>query len=331
MEAHVLLCSRDPFIVEAVEVSAAALGVVVRVATDDLGARQLWQGAAVRLLGVDCAARWGLPGPGEAYVVGSEDADLTRCSAELGLPVVSLPGGAGQLAAIMSEAVHDQPVKGRIVTLVGATGGLGVSTLTVSLALVAGEGSGHVVSVDLAEASGGIDILLGEEATDAVRWPDLAGARGELGGITDRLLQCRGAAFLSHDRTGRQPSAEAVRTVLSALARSASFTLVDAGRGPAPASSDLALLVVGADVRSVAAARMLPAETRPSGVIVRTGPGRSIPGEAVARALGTECIGVIGHDKAVPRLAEAGLPPVPGPARRYGREVAALWDWLRDA
>lgn len=330
MEPHVLLCTRDPLVVEAVQVSAAALQVDLRVVADAAALSAAWRDASVRLLGVDSASRWGLVGDGEAFVIGTSTDELARCSAELGIPVLPLPDGAGRLATVMSRAVRTTTRQGRVITLLGASGGLGVSTLVVSLALLAADEGEPSVAVDLATASGGLDLLAGVEAAEGVRWPDLARARGELGDLSQALPRAGGAAILSHGRGGAPPPTdEAVTAVLGALSRSVGLTLVDAGRGGPPGRIDRALLVVGADVRSVAAAQMLCPEV--AGVIVRSGPGRNIPGDVVARTLGLECLGVVRHDKAVPRLAELGLPPVPGPARRLQRDVKALWRRVRDA
>jgi hypothetical protein len=47
--------------------------------------------------------------------------------------------------------------------------------------------------------------------------------------------------------------------------------------------------------------------------------------------LGVPCWGEIGDDKALPRLGELGAPPLPGPARRFARQAAALLDRMSDA
>lgn len=330
MTPHALLCTRDPFVIEAVQVCAAALQVDLRIVSDAAGLDSGWAGAAVRLLGADSATRWGPVRPGEAFVVGTSSEELTRCSAELGIPVIPLPDGAGHLATVISRAGQTTPQMGRIVALLGASGGLGVSTLVSAVALIGAKAGEDVVAVDLAPASGGIDLVVGAETSDGVRWPDLARARGELGDLTSELPQVGGAAFLSHGRgDDPPPTDEATRVVLAALARSAALTLVDAGRGPVPVMADLSVLVVGADVRSVAAAQM--AGPKVTGMVVRSGPGRRIPPEVVARTLGLELMGAVGHDKAVPRLAELGMPPVPGPARRLKRDASSLWRCLRDA
>ncbi|MDO5501130.1 MAG: hypothetical protein Q4F67_15765, partial [Propionibacteriaceae bacterium] len=257
-----------------------------------------------------------------------------RWSAGLGLPVLPLPDEAGHLAEAMTSAVRDGSAKGRVVALVGASGGLGVSTLVASLALTAADRRRGAAAVDLAQGGGGLDLLVGAEATAGVRWPDLGHARGELGDLIGALPAVANARFLAQGRDASEaPPDAAVSAAVGALRRAAALVVVDAGREPPPVECDQVLLVVGADVRSVASARML-ADARgltPSGLVVRQGPGRAIPAEVIARSLGVSCLGTIGHDKAVPRLAELGMLPIASAARRYRRQVAALVKEITDA
>lgn len=329
VKRYALLCSRDPVIIEAVEVSAAALEVELRVEGEAIAVKEAWAGAAVRLLGVELAARWGAPGRGEAHLVGVSAAELARCSAELGLPVLPLPEGQSRLAGVLAAAMRPQATS-RTVAVLGASGGLGTSTLTAALAILAARAGKKAVAVDLARGSGGIDLLVGAETTDGLRWPGLAQARGELGDVFAALPEVVGARFLAQGRQGEPPPEPAVEAVLGALARSSDVIYLDAGRGPAPPQAERCLVLVGADVCSVAAAQRL-GSVRAAGLVVRSGQGRRIPAAAVARSLSVDCAGALPHDKALPRLAELGLPPLPGPARRYARSVAAIAEWLDDA
>lgn len=330
VKRYALLCSRDPVVIEAVEVSAAALEVDLRVEGEVAAVKEAWGGAAVRLLGVELAARWGAPGRGAAHLVGVSAPELARCSAELGLPVLPLPEGQSRLAGLLAAALRPQ-TSSRTVAVVGASGGLGASTLTAALAIAAARAGQRAVAVDLAGGSGGIDLLVGAETAEGLRWPDLAQARGELGDVFEALPEVAGARFLAQGRQGDPPPESAVDAVLGALARSADVIYLDAGGGPAPPQAERSLVLVGADVCSVAAAQRLGRKVRAAGVVVRSGQGRRIPADAVARSLGLDCAGALPHDRALPRLAELGLPPLPGPARRYARGIAVIAGWLEDA
>lgn len=120
MESHVLLCARDPAVVEAVEVSAAALQVALRVAHHPDEVRAAWPDAALRLVSTEVAARWSGVAPGAAYLVGTSAAELARCSAGLGLPILPLPDEGGHLMQAMAGAVREEAARGQVVAVMGA-------------------------------------------------------------------------------------------------------------------------------------------------------------------------------------------------------------------
>ena len=150
---------------------------------------------------------------------------------------------------------------GRVIGIVGARGGIGASSLAASLAQRwARGGRGAVALVDL-DVGGGLDVLLGVEGVRGLRWPDLAGARGEVSGaeLTALLPQWSGVTVLSADR-GRPgaPRAEVVADVLDALEASHDQVVLDldrrdvlAERGPLERCATV-LVLAGRDVRSVA-------------------------------------------------------------------------------
>ncbi|HMQ65296.1 MAG TPA: hypothetical protein PJ992_03315 [Arachnia sp.] len=331
---HALLCARDEAVVEAVEVSAAALGVPLRVVSGGAVAGQEWAAAALRLVSTEVAARWtGVP-PGEAFVVGTSPADLARCSGQLGLPVLMLPDDGGRLADALRRAGDSATTRGQVISVVGASGGLGVSTLVAGLALTACRRGRRAAVVDLAEASGGIDLVLGAEAHPGMRWSGLTGVRGQASEVWDALPRAGGVAVLAQDREAPGlPDEAALIAVVASLQREADLVVVDGGRRAPSVGADRTVLVVGADVRSVASARMLAERggLSPGGVVVRRGRGRTVSPGVVARSMGVPCWGEVGDDKALPRLGELGAPPLPGPARRFARQVSAILDRLSDA
>lgn len=314
--------------------AAAAMDVGLRVARDTQEARALWPAAKLRFLSTEVASRWASAPPGRAFLVGTSPVELTRCSAQLELPVIPLPDVGGRLAEALRRESGDEPQRGTTVAIVGAAGGLGVSTLAVSLAIVAGRRGTPSALVDLACCGGGLDLTAGGETVEGMRWSDLGHARGELGDLAGSLPSLGGVAMLAQSREAPSvPPAETVVAVMGSLARSHRLVVVDCGRDPSPTPADHTVLVVGADVRSVAAARMLAEvnAVRPSSIVVRRGPGRTLPEQVVARALGAPSLGRIDHHRALPRLAELGLLPVSGPARRYARQVGVILDGLSGA
>ncbi len=326
-DTYVLLCTRDAAVAELVEVVAAAQEVEVRLAGDLEEAGHQWAGARLRLVSTEVASRWDSIAPGPAHLIGADAQHLARCSAQLGVPVLPLPDAEGRLAQLLAGARGGTGGGASVVAMVGASGGLGVSTLAVALALSAARQGVAAAVVDLASYGGGLDLLLGMEASDGARWADLAGARGALGDIGPGLPSVGGVPVVTQDRARPStPSREAVAAVLDALSREHRLVVADCSPGTVPADADQVLLMVGADVRSVASGRML-AESRgltPSGLVVRRGNGRALPTDVVGRALGAPVAGTIGNDRSLPGLAELGLPPLGGPARRFTRQVSAM-------
>lgn len=160
---------------------------------------------------------------------------------------------------------------GRVIGVVGARGGIGASSLAAALArrLARGGrpsgrrpgGSGAVALADLDSAGGGLDVLLGVEGIDGLRWPDLHGARGEVSGaeLTALLPQWSGVTVLSADRARPGvPRAEVVADVLDALVSSHDQVVLDldrrgvlAGGGPLD-RCNVVLVLAARDLRSVA-------------------------------------------------------------------------------
>jgi len=154
---------------------------------------------------------------------------------------------------------------GRVIGVVGARGGIGASSLAAALARRLARGrpgaSAPVALADLDGAGGGLDVLLGMEGIDGLRWPDLRGARGEVSGpeLTALLPRWSGVTVLSADRTRPgAPRAEVVEDVLDALVTSHDEVVLDLGRdsvlaGHGPLDRCAVVLVLATrDVRAVA-------------------------------------------------------------------------------
>src|SRR3954470_8144109 len=91
----------------------------------------------------------------------------------------------------------------RVLGVIGASGGLGVSSLVVGLAQRAAGQLGATVAVDAAAGGGALDVTACVEHLPGLRWADLVGAEGAIDGAallrglpTDgpvRVLAGRGA------------------------------------------------------------------------------------------------------------------------------------------
>lgn len=327
-----LLATRDPALVEAVLATALALGVDVDVVRDRDELRRSWGTAPLRLLGADMAARAAvLERSAGTYVIGSGEMDLLRASAQLRAPVLALPQATTELADVLAGHLHAGD-RAQAFAVVGGSGGLGASSLVVGLATVAAESGRRSAAVELARCGGGLDLLFGAEMREGLRWDELGHADGQLGDLDGHLLESDGVDVLALDRQRPTPPDDAaVAAVLGSLGRSHAAVFVDADAADVGGRKLQVLLVVGADVAAVAAARM-KVETwglESARVVVRSGPGRTLPAEAVAESLGMGLLGHVRHDRSVARLAQAGSSVASSQARRFRRDVRALWEGLR--
>lgn len=225
--------------------------------------------------------------------------------------------------------------RGVVVGVVGARGGVGASTLA---ALVASRASRRTATtlVDLDEAAGGIDVLVGLEEETGARWPDLAHARGDVDGrdVVALLPRWGRVAVLSADRSRPGPvDASTAVDVVGALARASGCVVVDLGRAAALAGHpvvgmcDRVALVAGRDLRSVAGALALREALGEASVgLVQRGPAPGGLGtDEVAEAVGLPVLWAGRADRGVARAGEQGLVPSRGPA---GRAASAVLEGL---
>ena len=152
------------------------------------------------------------------------------------------------------------PARALVVGIVAGRGGAGASTLAAAVAAQLARRTATVL-VDLDRASAGVDVLLGLEAADGVRWPDLADARGEVSGADVLALLPRwgACAVLSADRARPgAPEPAVVADVLHALTGEAGALVLDLDRGAVVAGEslvgacDAVLVVAPRDLRTVA-------------------------------------------------------------------------------
>ncbi|RPK55761.1 Septum site-determining protein MinD [Streptomyces sp. ADI96-15] len=257
--------------------------------------------------------------------------------------VLRLPDAEAWLVDRIADVVEGAGRIARSVGVVGGRGGAGASTLACALAVTAAAGGSRTVLVDADPLGGGLDVLLGGEQAEGLRWPAFARSRGRMArrALEEALPELHGLRLLSWDRsdTAAVPP-QAVRTVLGAARRGGGTVVVDLPRraggeaAEALAQLDLALLVVPAELRAVAAARRMAAVLAPEvgdlRVAVRpTGtpgmPGGGLAPDAVAALLGLPLAGVVPYDPAAVEAQEAGTPPGSGPRGPLARFCRELW------
>ena len=120
-----------------------------------------------------------------------------------------------------------------VIGVVGGSGGVGASVLTVAIAVRAAQAGLRPVCLDGDRLGGGLDVTLGIEQEPGVRWPDLAGVRGRVDGseLLRRLPSVDDVSVLSFDRARDvQLEAGAVEEVLRALSTAVDLVVVDLPR-----------------------------------------------------------------------------------------------------
>ncbi len=150
------------------------------------------------------------------------------------------PGDPGELEAALARALAASPrgrAAGRVVALLGAGGGAGVTTAAIGLAeLLARERPGEVILVDLSLQLGGVRPALGLEPGEAI--DELL---ADLPRLDRALLEARttghpaGFGVIGGGRELRDPESvkpEALSRLLDLLRASHAFVVVDLPRAP---------------------------------------------------------------------------------------------------
>ncbi len=339
----------DPELVEPLHRLAAAAGVLVDVVTraDALPGRLTARPGVL----VDPGAAHRLPAsvgrPDRTLLITAREPDLEIWRLAAGLrtdSVAVLPREQQRVLDWLADVTDARGVAARTLAVVGGRGGAGASTLACCLARQAVRHRGHeVLLVDADGLGGGLELLLGCEESEGLRWRDVAGTRGRIspGSLAETLPRDDGVAVLSWARQDPWDiSAATVREVLQAARRAADLVLIDlprrldAAAEPCLDVADTLLLVCPADVRGAAGtARVLDEVTGRCAdvrLVVRTGGGSPIDPDSIAASLRLPLAGVWPSVRAVERAVSEGLgPPAGGRLGRAARRL--LYDVLAES
>jgi secretion/DNA translocation related CpaE-like protein len=345
-----LVVSTDDELLDGVLHVLAAAGGRPDVATGGVGLRRAHRTAPLVLVGADAlgvAVVRALPRRAGVLVVSRDElpAEAWAAAVELGAErVVVLPRDEEWLLARVSAAVRARVEPGRLTVVSGSCGGAGASTLAVALSLTAAAGCGGALLVDADDRGGGLDLLLGAEHVEGVRWPELAGLRGRVSGaaLLAALPEVDGVHVLAAARESACPvPSEALSAVVEAVRAEGCPVVVDLPRsrtdaGPLLADADLIVLVVPAQLRAACAARLVvdgsadglgwPAAR----VVLRRVPG-GLDAREVADVVGRPVVAELPDDRTAPARADRGRPPPLGPRSPWGRISRALLDGVLPA
>jgi secretion/DNA translocation related CpaE-like protein len=246
-----------------------------------------------------------------------------------------LPEDEQWLLSRVTSALRRPVDRGRLLVVGGSCGGAGASTVAAAVALTAAPAGDGVLLVDTDGFGGGLDLLLGAERAEGLRWPELTGLRGRVGGdaLMAALPEVAGVSVLAASRSApAEVPAAAVGAVVEAACAGGWPVVVDLPRTAGAevtelvlADADLAVLVVPGRLRAASAARAL-VEPRPDGapgcwssarVVVRPVAG-GLSADEVADVVGRPVLAELGHDRSAVARGERGQPPQLGPRTPLG-------------
>lgn len=317
----------------------AAVGAIPELAHDVTATRRAWRQAPVVIVGEDLAeplTRADL-GRRDHVVVVARDPSLWWATAVgLGAEAVCSVQDEERALEVLAAAL-DGGGEACVVSVIGGSGGVGASTLAVALALAAQRRGLRPLLFDADPLGGGLELILGAERADGLRWHDLGSTRGRLsaGSLADVLPVHRGVSVLSWNRVSRVPLPDSVPSVLAAGVRGFDLLVADVPRHLDTHGLDilgrsvLSLLVVAEEVGAVSAARQVLARVRDaSGSVALVSVSRpgGIGHEAVADALELPVLVRHRHDRRIRGSVDRGHGP--GRSRAARRTSVAVLDAL---
>jgi secretion/DNA translocation related CpaE-like protein len=304
---------------------AAAGNVEVTVAMDAIAAQADWAAAPLVVVGGDRVTELARlrPPPRPAVIVagtrGSVDAPWPHAEALRAEHIVLdadawFADGFADLAAGHSR-------RARVIAVVGGSGGAGASVLATALAMTARRRGLDTLLIDGDPLGGGVDLVLGWERLQGLRWPDLVDARGQVNpsALMSALPGVGSLAVLSFDRTERSGARHRLAAALDAGRRGRDLVVVDVPRCLddasllALSSADRCYLVVPAEIRSCAAASrvaVLVGRHCPSlAIVVRAIIPGGLPAAEVAEALDLPLAGIMPPERVRSRSWRYGQAP----------------------
>lgn len=339
-----LLVSRDDRLVADLQRLAAAAGTALDVAAEPAAVLASWPVAPVVLVGGDQVAALAGSRPARrdrVHVVSSGPLPegLFRGALALGAEsVVELPAGDAWLVETLTDSVDGAAGQGRVVAVLGGSGGVGATTFAAALATV-GAAEGHMVTlVDADPLGAGVERVVGLDDMTGAGWESLVESAGRFGSRSLRgaLPKREALAVLGWGAGARvDPGPETTREVMSAARRGSGLVVVDVPRHLTPVAteillrSDRAVVVSGLTLPAVAAAARVVAAVRPVTPevhLVARGPARALDPADVASTLELPLAAAMRDQRRLDEAVDLGLGPVRarrGPLAQAARSVLA--------
>lgn len=219
---------------------------------------------------------------------------------------------------------------GKWIVVTGAHGGAGASTVAAALSVFAARQGRRVCLIDGHFGGGGLEVVLGVEQVQGLRWSDFIRAQGriDMDAVMPALLQWQGVSVLSARRTMTQtPKEEAVAAILGSLPGSTTV-IVDAPvawvqhAGLPVGTRTRTVIVTGRSLVGVAGALAVknrlgngaghPEARESAGLVVTSHQHRAMTPGQVAGAVGLDLWADVRNDRSVPLATELGTGPLGG-------------------
>ncbi|WP_121256979.1 septum site-determining protein Ssd [Nocardioides ferulae] len=335
-----LVVTRDESLLDELLRLAAAAGVTPELVSDGGAALRPWASAPLVLVGADLAGEVGALAPARrsgVFVVGWAPVpqETFRHALEVGAEsIVDLPGSTVWLSERLTDLDDDLRRPGRMVGVVGGSGGAGASTFACALGQVAAR-EGATLVVDADPWGPGLDRMLGLEDLDGIRWDALHHATGRVSARSLReALPRRGSLGVLTFQAGAAStlSTVAARDTLAAARRGHDVVVVDLPRSPDPLvrevvdRCDALLVVVAPTLVGVASAARLSSRLgdAPGARLVLR--GRGVAEHEVAAVTGLPVAATMPDQRGLAEALDLGLGPVRsrrGPLARAAATVLA--------
>lgn len=326
---HVALFSRDARLVDDVRQLCAMAGQQLQATAQPGDVARLCRQASLVILdgeAVDLVDDTLRGQPAEVVVVTDDARRLAVWEAAVRVGarrVLTQPADNAALLELVALACEPTGPAGPLLAVIGARGGVGASTLAVALSWAVAEQRRPVTLVDLDPIGGGLDVALGLERVDGLRWAELCGTRGVVPSVAlrEQLPAAGGVAVLSASSTPdgapvAMPDRAALTSVLEATRRGDGVVVADLPRWSCDAADvviaecDAAILVVPAEVRGVVAAtaclRRLRAHRDDIRLVVRTDGRSRLHDSDVIAALGLEHLATVRHEPGLSAANDRG-------------------------
>lgn len=326
--ARPLVIASDPTMLDEVLRLCAAAGVTPEVASDAGQARRSWSTApCVVIDAAEASALADVTDRRDGVVIVSsgpvESRDWENAVAIGAEGVVVLPDEEGVVVESLSTSAEVDSRDGPVLCVVGGTGGSGASTLAVGLALTAARDGKGALLVDADPLGRGLDLMVGAEDVNGVRWHDLASTQGRVSGASLRhvLPRSAGLSVLSYGGAETDDtSADSMRSVLAAGRRSHDAVVVDLPRYLDDAArealtlSTSTVLLVPAEIAAIASAQRVLARLHAActniHLVVRTPSPSGLSADTVASTMALPLAASVRTDRKIAEFVDNGLGPL---------------------